>query len=320
MDKVGISVIIPAYNAEAYIGKCINSVLCQECADLEAIVIDDGSTDGTAQVCDDLAKSDERIKVHHIKNGGVSNARNTGLRYCTKPFVTFLDSDDYFAPHSFSQFLEDLREESIVTLWVYNYSKVYPDRVEPMPFMSGPIDKDKFINGMLMYNGTGGVAGKIFVSDIAKQCEFKREMKMGEDTRFVLDYLSKIKAPIYCSVYSIYNYVQLATSATHSKAYLKEFTTLNNEFIKYFSSQIMDSERSRALSYYVGTNILVKLEKGCYDFSHSEISYIKGHFCDCTSHYSTVNKWVAKIFSITPLLGYVIMQVIRGLRYLKYGH
>lgn len=99
-----ISVIIPIYNCEKYIGRCINSVLSQSFTDYELILVNDGSKDSSPQICDKYAKSDNRIKVIHQKNSGVSAARNNGVKKATGEYVTFIDADDWVAPN----FLETL--------------------------------------------------------------------------------------------------------------------------------------------------------------------------------------------------------------------
>lgn len=93
-----VSVIVPAYNVETYISKCINSVLSQTCPDLELIVVNDGSKDNTAQIIDRIAEHDTRLKVIHKENEGVSAARNSGLDICSGEYVVFVDGDDYIAP------------------------------------------------------------------------------------------------------------------------------------------------------------------------------------------------------------------------------
>jgi len=90
------SVIIPVYNAAAVLDECVNSVLCQTHTDIEVILVDDGSCDGSAELCDSLAASDPRIRVIHQTNAGTSQARNTGLEAATGDYVMFLDNDDYW--------------------------------------------------------------------------------------------------------------------------------------------------------------------------------------------------------------------------------
>ena len=94
MDSPKISVIVPVYNVEQYLPRCIDSILAQTFTDFELLLIDDGSTDNSGKVCDEYARKDSRIRVFHKKNGGVSSARNTGLDNAHGEWVAFVDSDD----------------------------------------------------------------------------------------------------------------------------------------------------------------------------------------------------------------------------------
>ncbi len=105
MDSL-VSVIVPVYNVEKYLGECINSLLCQIYTNLEIILIDDGSTDSSGTLCDHYAEIDNRISVYHKKNGGLSDARNYGLDIATGEFIAFVDSDDYVSPY----FIDRLRQ------------------------------------------------------------------------------------------------------------------------------------------------------------------------------------------------------------------
>ena len=93
-----ITVIVPVYQAEKYLHKCVKSILSQSFPDFELILVDDGSKDTSGLICDTFARSDTRVKVLHKENGGVSSARNAGLEKCESQYVTFCDSDDYWAP------------------------------------------------------------------------------------------------------------------------------------------------------------------------------------------------------------------------------
>ncbi|HFR3426712.1 TPA: glycosyltransferase, partial [Streptococcus suis] len=90
-----VSVIVPVYNVENYLSQCLDSIIHQTYKNLEIILVNDGSTDGSGKICDDYAAKDGRIKVIHQENGGLSDARNKGLDLMTGQFVTFVDSDDY---------------------------------------------------------------------------------------------------------------------------------------------------------------------------------------------------------------------------------
>lgn len=93
-----ISVIVPVYNVKNYLKKCVNSIIAQSYSSLQVILVDDGSTDGSGEICDRLAKDDERIQVIHKLNGGLSDARNAGLEIAEGKYYSFIDSDDYIEP------------------------------------------------------------------------------------------------------------------------------------------------------------------------------------------------------------------------------
>ena len=90
-----ISIVVPVYNVRQYIEKCIDSIINQTYKNLEIILVDDGSTDGSGELCDELKKLDFRIKVYHKENGGLSDARNYGVDRAKGMYIGFVDSDDY---------------------------------------------------------------------------------------------------------------------------------------------------------------------------------------------------------------------------------
>ena len=87
-----VSIIVPVYNIERYLPQCMNSLFAQTAPDFEVILVDDGSTDGSAALCDQYAKQDARVQVIHKKNGGLSSARNAGLDAATRPYLLFLET------------------------------------------------------------------------------------------------------------------------------------------------------------------------------------------------------------------------------------
>ena len=121
-----ISIIIPVYNAEKTLNRCVDSVLNQTFHDWELLLIDDGSKDRSMYLCDEYALKDKRIKVFHKKNGGVSSARNMGLDYARGEWITFVDSDDYICENIF-----DLVSSHNEDLLIFNYgsSDISSDKV-----------------------------------------------------------------------------------------------------------------------------------------------------------------------------------------------
>lgn len=108
MNEPKISIIIPVYKAEPYLGKCLDSVVGQTYRNLEIILVDDGSPDGCGIICDEYAKQDGRITVIHQNNGGVSSARNAGLRRVTGSYIGWVDSDDWIEPDMYEYLLKNI--------------------------------------------------------------------------------------------------------------------------------------------------------------------------------------------------------------------
>ena len=124
-----ISVIIPIYNVEHYLEKSVESVINQSYENLEIILVDDGSTDDSGKLCDKIAKKDERIKVIHKKNGGISDARNVGIEKANGKYLGFIDSDDYI-DEFFYETLYAILKKYNSDISMCNYKKVYTDSEE----------------------------------------------------------------------------------------------------------------------------------------------------------------------------------------------
>lgn len=122
---IKISVIIPVYNVEKYLTQCINSVISQSYRNLEIILIDDGSSDNSSQMCDDFARQDSRIKVIHKINGGLSSARNAGIKIATGDYLLFLDSDDYWDSVDAMKECAEVCTKSHPDVVMFGYKKFY---------------------------------------------------------------------------------------------------------------------------------------------------------------------------------------------------
>lgn len=129
MEQPFFSVIIPAYNVELYIEQCINSVLVQKCKSFEIILVDDGSTDSTAEICDKYI-DDERVFVIHKRNGGLSDARNAGLEKAKGEYVVFLDSDDYWDDSNFLNNASKKLKKQKADLLIFGYKKFFENHIK----------------------------------------------------------------------------------------------------------------------------------------------------------------------------------------------
>lgn len=133
MDSL-ISVIVPIYNVEKYLDRCVDSIINQTYKNLEIILVDDGSPDNCPKMCDDYAKIDNRIKVVHKENGGLSDARNVGMKVATGEYVSFIDSDDYISLDFYETLLQtmidndsDIVECGVVKFYEDNNFDEYSD-------------------------------------------------------------------------------------------------------------------------------------------------------------------------------------------------
>ena len=146
-----LSIIVPVYNVESYLSECIESVLNQIYPNYEMILIDDGSTDGSGVLCDELAAKDARIRVIHQENGGLSAARNTGIRNSTGDYILFLDSDDFLDPDATEELLSC--QSSGVDVLMGLYRNYYTEQVRYEPEnspaflkMSGLVPIEQFMH------------------------------------------------------------------------------------------------------------------------------------------------------------------------------
>ena len=105
-----ISVIVPVYNSIECLERCVRSICAQTYQNLEILLVDDGSTDGTGELCERLSSEDQRIRVAHKKNGGASSARNVGLKMAEGEYLGFVDSDDYIEPYVYEKMARALEE------------------------------------------------------------------------------------------------------------------------------------------------------------------------------------------------------------------
>lgn len=121
-----VSIIVPVYNVEKYIHKCIDSILAQTYRNLEIILVDDGSPDNCGKICDEYASNDNRIIVIHQKNGGLSAARNAGLNKSTGNFIVFVDSDDYLEISAIEDCIHYIKTNNYDIL-IFNWYDVYLD-------------------------------------------------------------------------------------------------------------------------------------------------------------------------------------------------
>lgn len=140
---IKISIIVPIYNIEKYVSECIDSVIKQNYINIEIILIDDGSTDGSGKLCDNYCKLDKRIRVIHCKNSGLSAARNLGIKVCTGDYIIFLDGDDFLSENCITDICEIIEKNINVDIICGKIINYYPNKEIKENFI---LDKKNILN------------------------------------------------------------------------------------------------------------------------------------------------------------------------------
>lgn len=214
-----ISVIVPVYKVEEYLPACIRSILRQTYRDFELILVDDGSPDRCGEICDEFAKLDERIRVIHQENGGVSKARNTGMDQAKGEWITFVDSDDLITPKYLEFFFNSSSEPQKFDISIQGLSFLKDHAVKKssyyVPTAEGSI-QDILSDWLIAH---WFVWGKLYKMNIIRESgiRFPEGITCGEDAIFYYQYLIHSKR-IKCTSSPRYLYrVDNITSATHSQ-------------------------------------------------------------------------------------------------------
>ncbi len=224
-----ISVIIPVYNVEKYLRRCVESVMLQTYKDIEILLIDDGSTDRSGRICDELAHKDIRIHVFHKENGGVSSARNLGIERACGEYICFVDSDDWIDIDYFESAMPILEKEH-PRLLMNNYVKDDGCGLTSCKFPSSPTlyfdEQEAFYE---MVNGThfGWEPFASFYEAIScKRVKFDSHIVFGEDLLFRFQF-TQINKGLYIYQYlPKYHYFNRMSSAVNSYAIYKKVDDL----------------------------------------------------------------------------------------------
>ena len=214
-----ISVIVPVYNVEAYLERCVESILQQTYAHFELILINDGSTDSSGQICDHLASQYENIKVYHIENAGVSNARNTGIKLATGAWVTFIDSDD-FVTQDYLATLASAVEGLNVGFVIAPLHHIKNGIVTDLPSHSEKTElwsTEETMKELLMTTRTSFFpVAKLFKRDLLADEKFNTNYHLAEDALFLTELLLKTRCSCVFIDKPVYYYDHREGSATTS--------------------------------------------------------------------------------------------------------
>ena len=209
-----ISIIVPVYKVEQYLPKCIDSILSQTYQDWELLLIDDGSPDNSGKICDEYAQKDERIRVFHKENGGVSRARNLGLDNAEGDYVMFVDSDDWLSNDCLQVCVHEVEANKLDALQFGFISVNSNNEKKIVKKSSLTLDGEQYIkhNNFNVCVGGGFYKRKIIEEN---KIRFPIELKLAEDQIFVLSFIKKAVRIKYLD-YAMYYYLQRSDSAVHT--------------------------------------------------------------------------------------------------------
>ena len=250
-----ISIIVPVYNTAEYLAKCIESIINQKYANLELILVDDGSTDHSAAICDEYAKKDNRIKVIHKQNSGVSSARNLGLSIASGDYITFVDSDDYILD-SFSNFCNKINNQDLVISCDEKIYERFSKKINRLKRKG----RDDIISFLIKNSATmrvNVVWNKMF-SQRAIQCvKFSEKVAVAEDMDFILQVLFQCKEVDFVPI-NYYFYYQRETSVMHENSYdgIVKVVESGRELINYYNQEFNESKWKKKIIVLISENVM----------------------------------------------------------------
>ncbi len=250
-----ISIIVPVYNVEQYLLRCIDSILAQTFTDFEVLLVDDGSKDRSGAICDEYAAKDRRVRVFHKPNGGVSSARNVGLENARGEWIGFVDSDDYVKADFLSAFFKQRQDADMLSQGFYS-----PNWMNKSAMTIS--EKDEIIDGdslasfvlrMTKTSQIGYLWCKLFRRQIIEKysIRFEESVCHMEDRLFVYNYLSHSNRVINSS-YDGYVYIFSASGKKFGKQnVMKLLFNLLNYFLKIKGAHLIEQEIKEVMSYEI---------------------------------------------------------------------
>ena len=225
-----VSIIVPVYNAQAYLDQCVKSVLAQTYRDIQLILVNDGSSDGSGAHCDRLAAQDSRITVIHQENAGVSAARNAGLNAAKGEYIGFVDADDWIAPDAYEQALSAM-DGCDIAMWdavtVFDDGRTEPDTISLLN--SDQILKKADWTPQLLQYMAGAVWRCLYRAELLEDIRFPVGIKLSEDRLFNLQAMGKAKTVGYLKRGMYYRTIQegSACSRYHGDRFEKALLAAN---------------------------------------------------------------------------------------------
>ena len=301
-----ISIIIPVYNADRYLSRCLNSVLAQSFTDWECICVDDGSTDASGRILDAYAERDARFKVIHKENGGVSSARNVGLESAEGEWITFVDSDDELFPDSLQTLFEGTSADVGMIMCGYEiYDECYNVTYSLSSRGAFVLSNDESLEEMYTpkhYRYQGYCFDKLFKREnvVNLALRFDEKIYFNEDRLFCVKYLCRTGCRVLYDLRPVYKYIERATGAMAS---LKQ--RFNPKFATDFDALILMLNEIRSVTQDV------KLKKTALSAVVESYTYIHGFMVQYNTYDADIHKHLIKGMRQSGGYSYYLKRVIR---------
>ncbi len=293
MKNEMISIIVPVYNVEKYIERCLTSLINQSYRNIEIIVIDDGSTDKSGLICDRIGKIDKRIKIVHQKNGGLSLARNVGIDYSKGEYITFVDGDDFIDSKMCEVLLDNLKTyDCDISICKYYLTESDDFKKSDENYDVKVFKRNQAMKELMLGNYFRNYAwAKIYKRDLWNNVTFPVG-KLFEDVN-TIPYVFNLSRKIVYSNYTGYAYFQRPESIVNSKWHVKKLDWIDasEEVLRYYQNNYPEYY-FEALNAFVYANIIL-LNCLCRNDKHDkklEIRLRKNILSNCTSYLKYKNK------------------------------
>ncbi len=264
-----ISVIVPIFNAGKVLPRCINSIIAQTYKDWELLLIDDGSQDGSKKICEEYVARDSRIILLSKENGGVSSARNMGIKNATGKYVCFIDADDEIMPDMLEVFFNEIKKADVdmVICGLLQYiSNNCIERVPKAEILNGFIEIAEFVQEHYLEWLISAPWGKLFKRDILPFNGFDQSISLGEDLKFNIQYFQNIKniSVLEKALYIYHDDVDGSLTKTYKLGNYEAIIDIYQNTKKYISSTLEEKKRNMKKINY-------KLFSFCISFMHQNI-------------------------------------------------
>lgn len=296
--QISFSIIIPVYNAESYISKCLDSVLRQTHKNFEVLCINDGSTDNSLKILQDYSEKNKCIRLFSIENSGPSAARNMGLKYATGDYVLFLDSDDFLSKNALSILSSKIDNNNAPDVMVFGAKIISKDTIDTIPdwVIESTTSKDESFDGEAykllptQKNLVPFIWNKSFkrVFLLDNNIAFNNEIKLGEDKLFLYDVFIRAKKLLFISN-QLYNYRWQRENSIMTTFKNNKLKTTENH-LKMILAVLKSLKANNALEYRVDDTLqwMVAL---LYHSSFKDLSYEEAvPVATIFEHFYTLNK------------------------------